>query len=308
MGIGGITHIAYLGENTFIESIVSGSGYSIENLVDSMYLRLDEEELFIETAYRVSTMINHKFNARNTFRAGGIFSYLGYDMRSDEWDSDKLKMVTFLNEKGNKSMVQGFANWQYRFNESLTFNSGLHVTHFTLNNDTYVEPRLGFRGKLGNGHAITGGFGLHSRKESLALYMAQEPQEDGSFIQHNQNLGFTKATHVVLGYEVMIISDLRLKSEIYYQSLYNVPIWGTDTTTNDYLRSFSMLNTTDGFIDNKLSNDGTGKNYGIELTIEKFITRGYYFMATGSLFESKYKGLGGIERNTRYTVILYSTL
>ena len=300
MGIGGVTHVAYLNENTFIESIVSGSGYSIENLVDSLYERMDEEELFIETAFRVSSLINHKFNARNTLRVGGIFSYLGYDMKSEEWDYDQLKMITYLNDDGSQPMYQGFANWQFRLNESLTINSGLHVTHFGLNKDTYVEPRLGFRTRLNNGHSITGGLGLHSRKESLALYMAQEPQEDGGFIQHNTHLSFTKAAHAVLGYEAMIRDDLRFKTEVYYQHLYDVPIWGTDTTTSDYLLSFSILNTTDGFTDSKLSNDGTGRNYGIEVTLEKFFTRGYYFMATGSLFESKYKGLDEIERNTRY--------
>jgi hypothetical protein len=49
-----------------------------------------------------------------------------------------------------------------------------------------------------------------------------------------------------------------------------------------------------------LVNKGTGSNYGFELTFEKFFSRGYYFLITSSLFDSKYKGSNGIERNTAF--------
>jgi len=47
-----------------------------------------------------------------------------------------------------------------------------------------------------------------------------------------------------------------------------------------------------------LSNEGTGENYGVELTFEKFFSSNYYFLITSSLFESKYKGSDGVKRNT----------
>jgi hypothetical protein len=49
-----------------------------------------------------------------------------------------------------------------------------------------------------------------------------------------------------------------------------------------------------------LVNKGTGKNYGIESTLERFFDNNYYFLINGSLFESKYKSLDGVWRNTRY--------
>ena len=48
-----------------------------------------------------------------------------------------------------------------------------------------------------------------------------------------------------------------------------------------------------------LLNEGTGQNYGIELTFEKFLGNNYYFLFTSSLFESTYKGSDGIKR--KYT-------
>ncbi|MFX5517658.1 hypothetical protein ABTD52_18095, partial [Acinetobacter baumannii] len=49
-----------------------------------------------------------------------------------------------------------------------------------------------------------------------------------------------------------------------------------------------------------LVNKGTGKNYGVELTIEKFLSKGFYILTTGSIFKSVYKGSDGIERNTTF--------
>ena len=136
--------------------------------------------------------------------------------------------------------------------------------------------------------------------ETLALYQSRQPQEDGSFVQNNRDLGFTRAAHGVLGYEWMLSSDLRFKSEIYYQHLYDVPIWPTDTIQDDFLQTFSVLNSFDGWTSSALANEGTGRNYGIEFTLEKFFTRGYYFLSTLSLYESRYTPVDGIERSTRF--------
>ncbi len=69
------------------------------------------------------------------------------------------------------------------------------------------------------------------------------------------------------------------------------------------VNGFSLLNeggsyrrTEAGF----LTNRGTGTNYGLELTVEKFFSRGYYALVTGSLYDSRYKGSDGIERNTAF--------
>ncbi len=299
MGAAGISHITYFGENTFVESIVSGSGFNIDNVIDSLYIQLREREDFYESALRFSSYINHKFNAKNTLRIGGIVNRIGFDIES-ELINDMGELGTFIDEKGNTEVIQGYSNWQYRASDRLSLNSGFHMTYFGLNKDFYVEPRFGFRWRAGGGHQFTGGAGLHSRMETLALYMARQEAEDGSLVYNNKDLGFTKAAHAVLGYERMFRTDMRFKTEVYYQHLYDVPIWGNDTTSDAYLQSFSVLNTYEGYTDEELKNDGTGTNYGIEFTLEKFFTNSYYFMTTASLYESKYKGVDGIERDTRF--------
>jgi hypothetical protein len=64
-----------------------------------------------------------------------------------------------------------------------------------------------------------------------------------------------------------------------------------------------MLNTGASFqtdLEDSLVNTGTGRNYGVELTVEKFFSRGYYGLFTASLYQSKYTASDGIERNTAF--------
>jgi hypothetical protein len=62
-----------------------------------------------------------------------------------------------------------------------------------------------------------------------------------------------------------------------------------------------MLNAGADFeIPNKtnLVNDGKGYNYGLELTIERFLHKKFYYLITISLFQSKYMGSDKVWRNT----------
>jgi hypothetical protein len=100
----------------------------------------------------------------------------------------------------------------------------------------------------------------------------------------------------VLGYDWRFAPSWRLKAEAYYQYLYDVPVERTPS-------GFSMLNVgaTFGFPEKTdLVNEGTGSNRGIELTLEKFFGKGTYLLTTASIFDARYKGSDGIERNTAF--------
>ena len=86
---------------------------------------------------------------------------------------------------------------------------------------------------------------------------------------------------------------------IYYQHHYNVPI-GPANTTTPFLRYGSLLNEISGFVSDSLVSSGKGRSYGVELTLEKSLTNGIYFMSTTSLYQSKYTGRDGVERDSRF--------
>jgi hypothetical protein len=65
--------------------------------------------------------------------------------------------------------------------------------------------------------------------------------------------------------------------------------------------SLSFINLqSDWFFAEKLQNTGEGLNYGLDFTIEKSLTKGFYYLLTASVFEAKYKGGDGVWRDTRF--------
>lgn len=298
-GVVGITNVAYVSDDSYFETILSGSYSQITNKYDSLEMLTFDEENFIESQIRFSTYFNHKFSPKHTLRIGTILSRLSYDLSNTYWDRDREEHVTPLDENDHAEFYQAFGNWQYRVNNQLTLNSGLHFSHFALNGKSYLEPRVGFKWDRKT-HIISGGLGLHSRMETVALYTARQYREDGSFVQNNKDLGFTQAFHSAIGFEKMLQPKLRLKAEVYYQYLFNVPVWPNDTTSDFRLLTFSALNTFDGYTPDELSNDGTGKNFGLELTLERFLSKGFYMLSTASLYKSLYTGSDGVERSTQF--------
>jgi hypothetical protein len=54
------------------------------------------------------------------------------------------------------------------------------------------------------------------------------------------------------------------------------------------------------FVTDPLTNKGKGRNYGLELSLEKYLDRHFYYIVSTSLYQSKYSALDGVERNTRF--------
>jgi len=160
-----------------------------------------------------------------------------------------------------------------------------------------VEPRLALNFQAHEKHKLSLGYGLHHQTQALPIQLASKVSADGKVTNPNRDLGFSRSNQFVLAHDYKINNSWRSKVEVYYQALSNIPVERESSP-------FSVLNVGADFgfpIDkNDLVNEGTGTNQGIELTIEKFFNQGYYVLLTGSLFDSKYVGSDGIERNTAF--------
>jgi hypothetical protein len=167
--------------------------------------------------------------------------------------------------------------------------AGLHGQIFTLNGNFTIEPRLALNWLATSASSFGAAYGLHSRLERLNIYFAT-----GESGQHmNKNLDFFKAHHFVLNYSQKIGKNSRFVFEPYYQWLRDLPV-----EPGTYFSTINMKNF--WFVNVPLVNKGKGYNYGVDLTLERFMNRGFYFLATTSLFNSKYMGGDKIWRNTRY--------
>ena len=300
IGIAGVNHFYKLNNKSFLTSTIglNSSRTALTNYETNRQTSVAqsiEENTVAKTGYNFMTSFNSKVAPRLFIKAGiqnELMSlYLNYRTRNQQvdwkqvWDYDSYTNLT-----------QTFVHANYNLGEKLTWNVGMHAQKFFLNNSFSVEPRGGLKYNVSNRSTLSFGYGLHSQLQPINVYFLQTTNKDGSISYNNKNLDFTKSHHFVLGYDLQPMQDWRLKAEVYFQRLFNVPV-------NTFSSSYSMLNTGASFktdTEDNLTNAGTGKNYGVELTVEKFFSKGYYMLFTSSLYNSKYTASDGLERSTGF--------
>lgn len=296
-GVIGASHKYFISKNTFSELIVAASVTNTIGQGDTLSSDGDSFNIYgfdrVQAKLSANYKINHKINAKNMIAFGAIVEHYSTNIKDSAYFVDDYQIIT--QNKGNALLMQSYINYQHKFSDKLLFNGGLHSQHFLLSESHVVEPRLGFKYSPNARHTISIGSGLHSQIQPITIYFIEDNSLDKVTFP-NQNLGFTKAIHNVLGYDLQISENVRLKAEFYYQYLYEVPV-------DSFSSNFSMLNQGAGFVlpnGTGYENDGTGTNYGMELTLERFFNKGYYFLFTTSLFDSKFKGSDDIARNTAF--------
>jgi len=300
MGTVLLSHLYFFNESTRIKTNISLQGLSNSTEVDSVnkdnfditepYYRAYSSEI----KYVISSNIHKKFNSKNNISLGASFDLYDINYIDSFVVAGTSMFQTRLNSVGQLGLFQSHLEWQHKFTNLLTLYSGIHYQLFTLNNSQTVEPRIGLKWNFHEKQSLNLGAGMHSQMQPRMVYFFETQLADNSYIQTNKDLDFSKSNHAVLGYEYLPFKNSRIKIETYYQYLTNVPVLVSQP-------EFSNLNDGDFFsinMNDSMINSGTGKNYGIELTIEKFLSKGFYFLFTSSIFDSKYKGFDGIERNT----------
>ena len=268
-----------------IDSILDNNGEKIRRFGNSSS----------EVKYAINYKLNKKINKQNTVRVGFIGDLINYHLSDSVLQYPDYRILRDID--GSSFILHSFAQWKHKFSNTFVINTGINYTHFALNNSTALEPRVGLKWQFSKRNSINIGSGLHSKMLPLAIYFIETPDySTGTVTKTNEQLGFQKSAHYVIGYDHSFNKDLRFKIESYFQNLYNIPV---EQSASNY----SLLNEGADFVlsnTDSLVNEGTGTNYGVDITLEKFFSKNYYFLISGSLFDSKYKGSDGIERNTAF--------
>jgi len=307
----GLNHTIMISKNSFLKTTLSYSTRAINDDVyeskiiktedsqggityDTVGRKLNYKSRIMNSAYRGAITYNNKINAKNRIQIGTRYSLLAYDNKQSMLEDDLETRKTLVDFNENIGTIKNFISWKYRFNENITLVSGIHNMNVLFNNQSTLEPRIAINWKINKTSSIHAGYGNHSTMERIHNYFAKVTRADGSVIEPNKDLGLLKAHHYVLGYEKRFTENLMAKVELYYQDLYNLPVENNDTsyyaTINEGLEY--------RYVD--LVNKGSGKNYGIEITLERFFNNNYYYLINASVYDSKYKSLEGVERNTQY--------
>ena len=304
-GIAGMSYERTISPKTFLR-LVTGISHTDENLKNDSLSRNDQnvvmdkflwnEASFTTTKYSASLMTRTKFNRRNTVTSGVTVDMMDVDLYQRDLFANVLKDTVRLDVADRTVLYQMHTTWKHRFNENLSLQTGVHAQYYDLNKQWAVEPRMALQFIPGDGsHVFSMGYGIFNQAQNITTSYVQTRHEDQT-IMTNKDLGFTTSQHFVFTYDWNISEKTRLKAEAYYQSLKNVPVEQSSS-------SFSAINTGISFGPmnrDSLVNKGVGTNYGIELTLERFFNDGYYYLLTTSLFNSRYEGSDGIERNTAY--------
>lgn len=306
MGVSGLVYKKSLNEKTFIAATVAISydqqnshhNYLIRHLdPTSSTITVDSIKPLMGYSFRTTKTsgffsVNHKLNKQHLLKAG--INFEGYYF--DQLDSINVnyKFENRWNYKGTAMLIQPFVQWKWRMKENMDFTAGLHSQYFTLSNSiSYVEPRVGWKLNMKNSQSIFAGAGMHSQTQPMYTYTYHL---QGTTSTHNKDMDFTRSIHSGLGYEKAFKNKLNVRTETYYQYVYNVPVEINPS-------SFSLINMGSGFarfFPDSLKNTGTSYNYGLEVTVQKYFDKSFFFMFSGTLYDSKYKGSDGILRNSSF--------
>jgi len=305
-GVIGISHSYVFSRNTSYHLTIASSGMQNSITMDSLTWSNDPQPVlqdltpsfrqsFTQLQQSAHLTVNHKFSAADMLVAGIIVN--AYLVNFGDSVLRKASSDTYwrplIKGTGNSALTQGYINWQHRFSEELTLNAGAHVQHFTLGGSSAVEPRVGLKYQFAPRQSFSIGAGVHNQIQALPVYYIRTHE---GLTNSNQSLAFTRSKHIAIAYDYNIRRDFRLKFETYYQAIDHAPV-------EQQPSSFSMLNTGADFsLPDKfdLINRGSGRNYGLELTLEKFYSQQYYFLLTSSLFKSEYQGSDDIWRSTAF--------
>jgi hypothetical protein len=303
-GSAGLKHMYIASGKVYINNIISISANESSNSIDTLNQNYQsspyDKGLYTNTAIRYAGTINYQLNTRNVIRAGLNASLLNYNLLGRHYSTELNGLKELVNQEGSTSSYDAFIQHKTELTSKLTLNTGVHANYFEMSNSVAIEPRLGLNYQLAADQVLSFGTGLYNRLEPLSYYFAKSGESSGQDAQMAGNaLKPTKSAQAILGYEKLFGGNLKFKTEVYYQHLYHVPV------SSDPEINFSLLDVSNNFAISSSSyrslvNKGTGRNYGLELSLEKSFSRGYYFTATSSFFESKFKALSNIEFNTSF--------
>lgn len=299
MGVVGITHQFYFkDQKTTLKSVLSINGsenvYQSDTFSNAYIATATEQNRYINIKLIATTVLQRKIDSKNTILTGFIYNQYFYNLFRKELNPFTNTIDTKINIHSTAALLQYYWQWKHKFSSKLFVTGGMHLLYATINKKFYLEPRINMGYIPAPNHELSAGLGLHSKMDPLSTYAAPLSPASTFDTLQNYSLNFTRSFHAVVGYSFRFLKDFRIKTEIYAQYLFDIPVGKNENSF------YATINYTEGFYPIPLYNVGKGLNYGIELTAEKLFSHNYYFMLNLSLFNSKYKSSDNIWRNTAF--------
>ncbi len=309
MGAIGITHTVNINEKSSLKYVVAAIGsyqnreYDTLNLKNVRYRY--ETQKYQDARLAASVAYNYKFNAKTRLKTGAILNFVTFDFFKETAPRTSISDITqfnagrqtSVNGSGSTQTSQAYTQIVQNLGTGLTMNAGLHLMYLFLNKTSSVEPRFSIQYRSPNAHSLSFAYGLHSQMLPMSAYFYQRKDTlDGKIVitKANQNLLFPRSNHFILSYNYVTPKLWKFSAEVYYQILNRVPVEPKAGST------YWMLNFGESFPETPTVSKGKGKNKGIDLSVERFFSKKYYLLITGSVFDSKYQTFDGKIYNSAY--------
>ena len=311
-GVVGISNRLVLSETTFLKTTVAAFGKSQREGSYLVVPELSEESIYYdeefseEKGFRGNIKVSHRFNASNVLQIGlsGSIIWLDYNFRTrihDPFNDWTPQIVT----DDRVAIGRGYFQWAYRPSSKFSLHAGLHTAHFGLNKETTLEPRFGIKWQPTEDKIFSIGSGLHSQLEPYGIYFLGTTLPD-SLAYSNRSLSFSKSWHNVLSFEKRFAHQMRVRTELYYNRGYDLPVSNLEGSSFSAINTYFLFDIYAASLG--LVSEGTSTNYGLDLSIEKLFSGGFYFMLNGSLFDARYSSYDGTTYPSRYNTRFMTNL
>ena len=294
MAAGGVSHRYFFNNDASLKTTIAATYSQLDggatlfnhSMESTPYMDLDSKY----TNLIFTTTFNRKFSNRFTNKTGFTYTNMFYKMNLSiaPYEAEPLEIVS--QGKGNTSLISAYNSSSVGLTERWTLNAGIYGQLLTLNNKWSVEPRVGLKWQATPKTIFALAYGMYSRMEKMDVYFVKTKSTGDQSV--NKDLDFTKAQHIMLSFGYKISDRMNLKIEPYIQFLHDVPVMADS--------SYSVLNRSDFYVEDALVNKGRGRNVGIDITFERFLEKGLYYMISGSWFDSRYRGGDGVWYNTKF--------
>ncbi len=282
MGAAGLTYVKPLGKRSVWRTVAVLS--ALEHTRTADYVAKDERwenDLMRERKAGFATVFSHKINGTHRWKLGAdIMNYGG------EFDTYFKRPIVQWENSGtaNGWLFQPYFDWQADFGR-LDFTAGVRFSVYDLIGSQLVpEPRLALGYQIGQGR-LSLSYGLHSQLLPLQV----------NALKSKFTTGYPStplAHHLVAGYQHSFNNSLIFKAETYYLRLFDQPVYGTENGAIPLLNvvdlSQAILNSSVGLTPISFRSIGEGRNYGLDISFQKYLTNRYFFLLAGSLYRSEY--------------------
>ncbi len=228
---------------------------------------------------------------------GSFTSSLQYQVGL-EWTKNRsnyfaLTEQTFFGifDEVSSNLIRPFLSLDYKPSAKISFLVGVAAPIELIQSKFNLAPRLGANLQISETQRLKLNAQRSFRRHAFNAYLTPAIN---SVV--NKTLDPLQVDLFSIEHQLALKSNSILRAGIYFQNIQGAIAPAAPMSL------FSTLNTEEIYFPEPgvFTNSSQGRNYGIEILIQKYIQKDFYFIVNGSAFKSEYKNSDSNWRSTRY--------